>query len=194
MWGKEKVCLNGSISTGSWTCACAWMSNQAITLQHLHLHIMKRNGIICSQINSLPSYTSSLLNMALWNVSLLTNKNLIWEKRLSLDPGPLNTKKNRIKQNNSRRKDNTLNWKKNVTNLVLNPYKGIPFIIPIFPLITYIFAKKGICVYPHSGWFSFVWFWSLQHDKYEGVTVSQHFTLTFFLCLKKYQPEFASRE
>lgn len=47
-----------------------------------------------------------------------------------------------IKQSNNRKKDNALNLMQIVTNLVLNPYKGIPFKIPIFPLLTYIFAKK----------------------------------------------------
>ena len=32
------------------------------------------------------------------------------------------------------------------------------------------------------------------HDKYEGVTFLQPFTLPSLLYLKKYQPEFASRE
>lgn len=82
---------NGCISTGSWTYSCAQISNQVTTLKHPHLHTIKRNGIIFSQINFLPGYTSSLFNMA-----LLTDESLTQDKRLCLDPEPSNITNNNL--------------------------------------------------------------------------------------------------
>lgn len=81
-----------------------------------------------------------------------------------------------------------------VTNLVLKPYKGIPFTIPIFPLLTYIFAQKMASVFTWTVCSSALL--DFGHSNTINMKGWQFYNILRFLpfYLNKYQPEFASRE